>query len=77
MYICGLISECGPIELPCNGNVTVRGTAPGDTATYSCMTGFELQGDPRRTCQDNGEWSGVTPCCKLACQGTYVNVNDH
>ena len=33
-----------------NGTVTVTGNSVGDTATYSCDSGFELNGDETTTC---------------------------
>ncbi len=31
--------------------------------TYTCNTGYTLQGDNGHTCMANGEWSGSTPTC--------------
>ena len=54
---------CPDLDNPGNGAVTVNGTSPGDTATYSCNTGFELEGTDTVTCGDNGTWSAGPPVC--------------
>ena len=34
------------------------------TATYSCNSGYSLEGgDPQRNCQYNGQWDGTAPTC--------------
>ena len=47
-----------------NGQVNhSAGTTFGQTATYSCNTGYTLEGNSTRTCQANGMWSGNEPTC--------------
>ena len=41
-----------------------RGTTFGETANYSCNTGYNLVGDSTRTCQATGVWSGSAPTCQ-------------
>ena len=61
--------DCGTLTSPVNGQVThTAGTTFGQTATYSCNTGYNLVGDSSRTCQATGEWSGNAS----ACQGIYI-----
>ena len=56
--------DCGPLSGPANGQVThTAGTTFGQTATYSCNTGYNLLGDSIRTCQAAGVWSGHAPTC--------------
>ena len=71
------ISECGPLDQPCNGHVDSSGVLPGDVANYSCETGYELQGESSRTCLDNWEWDGIAPCCVKTCRRklTFVQLN--
>ena len=44
------------------------GTQIGDTATYQCNTGFELIGEPTRTCIEinagTAGFDGVEPFCR-------------
>ena len=65
------ISDCDNLTDPSNGQVTHSSrTTLGQTATYSCNTGYNLVGDSTRTCQDTGEWSGSAPTC----QGMLLKV---
>ena len=64
-----LTVDCGNLTDPANGNVThTTGTDVGQTATYSCNTGYNLVGDRTRTCQARGNWSGNAPTC----QGMFI-----
>ena len=50
---------------PVNGSVDyTAGTMFGQTANYSCNTGYNLVGDSTRTCQATGNWSGSEPTCQ-------------
>ena len=49
---------------PANGIVTISGNSPGDKATHSCDTGFELVGDDTLTCGLDGMWSPDPPVCR-------------
>ena len=57
--------DCGSLPDPANGRVDhTAGTSLGQTATYSCNTGYNLVGNSTRTCQAEGNWSGNTPTCQ-------------
>ena len=58
------IVRCPDLPDPSNGRVNQRGNKPGDRASYTCNSGYELQGDSTRTCQNNGQWSGDAPTCE-------------
>ena len=61
--------DCGNLTDPANGQVNhTAGTSLGQTANYSCNTGYNLVGDSTRTCQATEEWTGSAPTC----QGTFV-----
>ena len=51
------------LEDPAGGSVSTPTVHLGSIATYTCDVGYELNGDPTRTCQSSGEWSGVEPHC--------------
>lgn len=63
---------CPSLRSPANGEVEVNRRTPGGTASYNCDTGFMI--DPAssnvRTCQQNGEWTGVDPVCK--CESCHI-----
>ena len=68
-YVLPPAVSCGPApNAPANGQRNVSGGIFGSTVTYSCNRGYTLQGDSRRTCMANGQWSGRTPTCS----GTLV-----
>ena len=57
--------DCGTLTDPANGQVNhTAGTTFGQTASYSCDTGYNLMGDSTRTCQATGIWSGSDPTCQ-------------
>ena len=61
--------DCGNLTDPANGQVDhTTGNTLGQTATYSCNTGYDLVGDSNRTCQATGNWSESAPTCA----GTFV-----
>ena len=64
MFILLLVVDCGTLNAITNGQVNhPNGTTFGQTATYSCDTGYNLVEDITRTCQANGVWSGIAPSC--------------
>ena len=66
------VVDCGALTDPANGQVSqTAGTTFGQTATYSCDTGYNLVGDRNYTCRATGVWSGCAPTC----QGTYVRLS--
>ena len=62
-------TTCSDLIAPTNGMIGYNmGTAsprPVNTvATYTCDTGFTLNGDTTRTCGSDGVWSGSYPTCQ-------------
>ena len=57
-----LLADC---SAPTNGNFQCpNGTSlSGDTCTFSCNPGYELQGSNNGTCLANQGWSGGDPIC--------------
>ena len=59
------VVNCGTLTNPTNGQVShTGGTTYGQTATYSCNTGYNLVGNSTRTCQATRMWSGRAPTCQ-------------
>ncbi|XP_053397800.1 neurogenic locus notch homolog protein 1-like isoform X1 [Mercenaria mercenaria] len=71
------INDCGILNNPDNGNVDIQaGTTYGQTATYSCDAGFELNGVLQRNCQPDGTWSTAAPTCDRLDCGTLKAPTD-
>ena len=73
MYFLIFTVDCGSLTDPANGQVThTAGTSLGQTATYSCNTGYNLIGGSTRTCQATGQWNASIPTC----QGVLLKGDD-
>ena len=58
--------RCPSLPAPANGSIDAE---PGDQSVgtvvlFSCDGGFDLRGSRRRTCQNNGAWSGRETVCE-------------
>ena len=71
--------DCGGLDNPLNGQVTLTGTEFGSFATYECNAGFNLVGNVERTCQESGDWSGTDPVCtsQRVCIQTAATRNNN
>jgi CUB/sushi domain-containing protein len=58
-----VIANCPALSSPTGGSVSAPTLTFGSTATYSCMTGYNLTGSMTRACQADGTWSGAAPTC--------------
>ena len=64
-FLLSTAMDCGALPNPANGLVNnTNGTTFGQTATYSCNTGYNLVGNSTRMCQATGVWSGSAPTCE-------------
>ncbi|XP_035662466.1 P-selectin-like [Branchiostoma floridae] len=59
---CGVV-QCPTLSNPTNGAVSYSSRNYGDVASYSCNTGYNLNGYSTRTCQSSGSWSYSAPTC--------------
>lgn len=61
-----VLMQCTNLNNILNGEVTIDppSRVQGATATYSCMVGFTMNGNPTRTCDSNGMWTGTEPTCE-------------
>lgn len=73
-YFSSLASDCGSLDNPSNGFVDISGTSFSDTATYRCNIGYQLVGEPVRTCQETGLWSGTIPFCARMGPISLINI---
>ena len=66
IHICA--AGCDNLPDPPFGDVSLTGNSIGDVATYVCDPGFELVGQPTRTCEQlnpqTADWSGEEPVCR-------------
>ena len=58
--------DCGVPASPADGNVHSPSTTYGSEASYSCNTGYNMNGAATRTCQAGGTWNGSVPTCDIA-----------
>ncbi len=65
------VIDCGGLDDPINGLVTLEDTVLESVATYSCQDGYTLVGDDTRLCVDEGTWSGDAPVCEGVCTHVY------
>ncbi len=64
-----IVITCSDLILLTNGDIVYTAgstnSRPVDTvATYTCNTGYTLNGGTTRTCESDGVWSGSTPTCQ-------------
>ena len=59
-----IANDCGQLQDPEYGEVTITGTTTGSVATYSCNKGFKLTGNVNRICLVTGQWSRTAPTCQ-------------
>ena len=67
-----LVGYCDPPVAPSNGGEVHSGNLAGDTVTYFCYKRYKLIGNVSRTCQSNGEWSGIQPSCNGMFNAIYT-----
>ena len=66
--------DCGELEHPCHGLAfTPEGTTVDHEAHYECDLGYILSEDVTRTCEPDGHWSGVAPCCDPSKSAFYFD----
>ena len=56
--------NCGLLDEPKNGTISLRNIIEGVIATYSCKPGFLLEGEDIRVCNRSGNWTGSIPECR-------------
>ena len=69
--------RCSNLPNPSNGRVNQQGNEPGDRATYTCNSGYELIGSSTRICQTNGQWSGDAPTCERESKYAVLKIQHY
>ncbi|KAH3716254.1 E-selectin-like [Dreissena polymorpha] len=60
------VPDCGTLSAPMNGEVDLsQGIKFGAKASFTCQTGFTLEGLPSPTCTSAGTWSSAAPLCQI------------
>ena len=72
LYCIIVIADCMTLESPQNGAVQFNSTLQGSTATYTCITGYTLDGAGLRTCLSTGLWSDSNPTCECKSASTHA-----
>jgi len=78
-----ILATCPPLTAPDNGDIdcSLEGDGeanPGDTCTFTCDDGYEINDSETRTCQNDGMWNDSEPTCdrskilKYVTGGTYI-----
>ena len=55
---------CPEPKIPEFGYVTYNGTHALHISKYTCIQGYDLEGQQQRMCMYNGRWNGIEPICK-------------
>lgn len=73
LYPLYTVVRCPVLSAPTNGLVFASSRTPDSQASYSCNSGYVLQGSATRVCLDGGVWSGQAPQCvgKAVCELTF------
>ena len=69
------VVDCGDLDDPMNGRVSLDETVFESIATYTCDPGFVLVGNMERICQADGTWSGTEPTCEG--QSSKMHYSEH
>ncbi|ELU07763.1 hypothetical protein CAPTEDRAFT_103334, partial [Capitella teleta] len=69
------IVTCPTIQTPLNGAVSVSTRSYQGVASFSCESGYVIEGSPNRTCQASAQWSGTQPICIPPTHGSIQPVS--
>ncbi|XP_065179178.1 E-selectin-like isoform X3 [Sycon ciliatum] len=62
---CNRQTDCQVLSQPALGSMTANGLMFSNTTTFVCTSPYVLMDSAVRTCEINGQWSGVQPTCVL------------
>ena len=69
---------CGDPGVPVHGYKTGENYWAGQMVTFTCDTGYHLEGPTNRLCLEGGNWSDVMPTCECSYinRFTPIGIND-
>ena len=60
--------HCGDLETPSHGTKYGPNDVVGSQMTFSCNSGYRLEGSEQRHCKEDGQWDGTNATCSKCCQ---------
>ena len=65
---------CGDPGVPVNGYKTGENYWAGQMVTFTCDTGYHLEGPTNRLCLEGGNWSDVMPTCECSYSNSFTPI---
>ena len=65
---------CGDPDVPVYGYKTGENYWAGQMVTFTCDTGYHLEGPTNRLCLEGGNWSDVTPTCECSYSNSFTPI---
>ena len=65
---------CGDPGVPVHGYKTGENYWAGQMVTFTCDTGYHLEGPTNRLCLEGGNWSDVMPKCECSYSNSFTPI---
>ena len=65
---------CGDPGVPVHGYKTGENYWAGQMVTFTCDTGYHLEGPTNRLCLEGGNWSDVMPTCECSYSNSFTPI---
>ena len=65
---------CGDPGVPVHGYKTGENYWAGQMVTFTCDTGYHLEGPTIRLCLEGGNWSDVMPTCECSYSNSFTPI---
>lgn len=65
---------CGDPGVPVYGYKTGENYWAGQMVTFTCDTGYHLEGPTNRLCLEGGNWSDVMPTCECSYSNSFTPI---